>query len=98
MNMQAQSLFTKYQSLDKKQRVAFRALIQEENLTHDEVFGHLKGKEFGSKQAAEYLDVSIATFRRKVADGAIKASSVLGRNHLYLLDDLRALKRSIRKK
>lgn len=98
MSMQAQSLFTKYQSLNQEERVAFRAMMHEENLTHDEVFGHLRGKEFSSKEAAEYLNISIATFRRKVAAGAIRASSVFGKNHLYLLDELRDLKRSSRKK
>ena len=95
---QAHSLFTKYQSLDRSEQLAFRALMHEENLTHDEVFGHLKEKEFSSQDSCDYLGISIPTFRRYISKGLIKANSSLGRNHLYLLEDLHTLKQRLRKK
>lgn len=98
MATHAQSLFTQYQSLDGKQKLAFRALMHEENLTHDEVFGHLKGKEFSSQESSDYLGVSIPTLRRYIKRGLLEASTIVGRSHLYKLDDLRELKRSLRKK
>lgn len=94
----AQSLFTQYKSLDRSERLRFRELIHEENLTHEEVFGHLKDKEFCSKDSYDYLGVSEATFRRYLSRGLIKANSTLGKNHLYLLEDLRTLKKSLRNK
>jgi excisionase family DNA binding protein len=98
MNTQAQSLFTKYKTLSSNEQLAFRALMHEENLTHEEVFGHLKNKEFSSHDSCDYLGVSVPTFRRYISRGLIKAHSTLGRNHLYSLEDLRDLKQKLRSK
>jgi excisionase family DNA binding protein len=77
--------------LPKNEREKFFALLaekafpSEENFTHDEVFGHLTDAEFTAAEAADYLQVSIATFRRYVRDGKIKATSEVGTSHLYAL-------------
>ncbi|PXX77255.1 helix-turn-helix domain-containing protein [Rivihabitans pingtungensis] len=63
---------------------------------HDEVFGHLRDEEFTAAEAAEYLEISIATFRRYVHAGKITAHSSVGNAHLYLLAVLRALKQAIK--
>lgn len=98
MIKQANSLFTQYKSLNGIEKAAFRALIQEENLSTEEVFGHLKGKEFSSQDSADYLGVSIPTFRRYLANKRLSASSTIGRNHLYRLEDLRSLKKELKLK
>jgi len=98
MNTQAQSLFTKYRTLSRNEQLAFRALMHEENLTHEEVFGHLEDKEFSSHDSCDYLGVSVPTFRRYISKGLIKANSTFGRNHLYLLEDLKILKQKLRTK
>ncbi len=68
----------------------------QENFTHEQVFGDLKGASFTAKEAAEYLDVSIATFRRYVKDKKIMADSEVGSPHLYSLNALREFKKALR--
>ncbi len=92
MNLQA--LFNEYNALDKNAQKEFRALIENQNLTHDEVFDHLRGAEFHVHEALAYLGVSEATFRRLITNGEIKASSTIGRSHLYALDSLKRLKKT----
>lgn len=53
-------------------------LFQNDDLTHDQVFGHLVDDVFTAHEAAEYLEVSIATFRCHVQSGKIKPSKTLG--------------------
>jgi excisionase family DNA binding protein len=65
-------------------------------ISHEELFGHLDDEEFTAAEAAEYLDVSIPTFRRYVKAGRIKASSEVGTTHLYKLTALRELKQALK--
>jgi excisionase family DNA binding protein len=69
---------------------------QGENFTHEEVFGHLAEHEFSSQEAADYLEVSMSTFRRYVRDGKISASTEVGKNLLFATKTLKAFKRSLR--
>lgn len=97
----AQAIFHEFRKLPSSERAKFYALLAEgslrdENLSHEQVFGHLAGDEFSAADAAEYLEVSISTFRRYVADGKVKASSEIGRNQLFSTKDLKAFKRSRR--
>ena len=50
---------------------------------------------FTAAEAAEYLEVSIATFRRYVRDQKITVASAIGTTHLYSLEALRALKNAL---
>lgn len=93
----SQALYQKYQSLPDQEQSKFRALLSEENRTHEEVFGHLRGAQFNVHQAIEYLGSSEATFRRWLSEKRITASSSIGRSHLYLLEDLKQLKRAQQK-
>lgn len=68
----------------------------EENFTHDEVFGQLPNAGFAADEAADYLQVSIATFRCYVRDGKIKAASEVGNTHLYALEGLREFKNALK--
>lgn len=72
--------------------LAERAFRDEDNYSHEEVFGDLKDAYFTASEAAEYLEISIATFRRYVRDGKLSASTEVGNTHLFLLEDLRRVK------
>lgn len=71
-------------------------LFRDENSTCAQVFGHLTDAEFTAQEAAEYLEVSIATLRRYVHGGKLRPCKVVGRNQLFAAYELRALKRSLR--
>ena len=63
---------------------------------HEDVFGHLAGEEFTSQEAVEYLEVSLSTFRRLVASGRLTASSTVGRNRMFAVPTLKALKAALK--
>lgn len=92
--MNVQTLFDEYKRLDEYSKKTLRSLIGNENQTHEEVFGHLNGAEFHVHEAMDYLNVSEATFRRIIKSGALKASTSIGRSNLYLLDDLKSVKKA----
>ncbi len=64
-----------------------------DDLTHEQVFGHLDREPFSAIEAAQYLEVSLPTLRRYVQAGRIKPSQTIGRSQLFSTVDLRALKR-----
>ena len=71
-----------------------RCFFKDENLTHDQVFGELANAEFSSQEAAEYLEISIATLRRYVRKETLKPSRIVGRNQMFAAQDLKKFKRS----
>lgn len=75
--------------------LASKAFSVQENFGHAEVFGNLDDAQFSATEAAQYLEVSIATFRRYVHDGRIKACVEVGSSHLYALADLREMKQAL---
>lgn len=96
----AEAVYRAFRKLSVDERARFYTLLAEpglanDNLTHQQVFGHLAAEEFTSKEAADYLDVSIATFRRYVKARRISPSSEMGKNHLYAASELKAFKRSL---
>lgn len=76
--------------------LARKAFGDNENTSHEELFGDLEGDLFTAKEATEYLETSPATFRRYIRDGKITASKEVGRSHLYSLEDLRELKTALK--
>ena len=97
----AEQLFISLQQMPSAEREKFFALLGsrafgEDPLSHDELFGHLRDDEFTASEAADYLEVSIATFRRYVQAGKITASSEVGTSHLYPLATLRELKKALK--
>ena len=99
--MKAEDLLSEMKMMPSAERGRFFALLgmklfQEENLTHEEVFGHLANAEFTAREAAEYLEVAMATFRRYVQTGRLKPSRVVGRSQMFSAPDLKAFKRSRR--
>ncbi len=98
----AEQLFANLRQLPSTEREKFFLLLSAkafgdtEELNHEELFGHLRDEEFTAAEAADYLDVSIATFRRYVRSGKVSASSEVGNNHLYRLATLRELKNTLK--
>jgi excisionase family DNA binding protein len=97
----AEMVYKNFTQLASNERAKFFALLAEpsvqgQNFSHDQVFGHLSESEFTASEAAEYLAVSISTFRRYVASGKIIASGEMGRNQLFAAKDLKAFKRSLK--
>jgi len=96
----ATEVFQSFRTLPISERARFLLLVAEgtmqgENYTHEEVFGDLVEAEFSSQEAADYLDVSMSTFRRYVSAGKIVASSEVGRNQFYAAKFLKSFKRSL---
>ena len=71
-------------------------LFQVENFSHDQVFGHLANELFTAQEAAEYLEVSIATFRRYVRNGKLTPAQRVGRSQMFATRNLKDFKRSLR--
>ena len=99
--MTAEDMFDQVKKMPTKERVKFFSLIainafQENNFTHEQVFGHLRNDTFSAEEAAEYLEVSMPTFRRYVQSGKIKPKEVIGRSQLFGTIDLRKLKQKLR--
>jgi predicted site-specific integrase-resolvase len=63
-----------------------------QSFTHNDVFGHLKHDLFSAEEAAEFLEVSMPTFRRHVQSGQIKPAGLTGHGELFATADLRKLK------
>ena len=102
MTLTAEILITSLQRMPSSEREKFfsllskKAFADDENIDHNQLFGHLQGSEFTADEAAEYLDVSIATFRRYCKQRKIIASSIVGTSHLYSLSALRELKNALK--
>ena len=97
----AEDLLSEMKAMPPAERGRFFALLgfkffQDDNLTHEEVFGHLKDAEFSAREAAEYLEVSIATLRRYVQSGKLNPSRLVGRSQMFPARDLKVFKRSLR--
>ena len=69
----------------------------ESNLSHEQVFGHLRNATFSAEEAAEFLEVSLPTLRRYVQAGRLKPTSIIGRSQLFSSADLKLLKQKINK-
>jgi excisionase family DNA binding protein len=99
--MTAEDLLSEMKAMPSAERGRFFTLLgnkffQDDNLTREEVFGHLANAEFTAREAAEYLEVAIATLRRYVQTGRLKPSRVVGRSQIFSTRDLKAFKRSRR--
>ena len=95
----AEAVFQDFCALEINERVKFFQLLSsgvvDDNQTHEQVFGHLAGAEFTAQQAAEYLDMSISTFRRNVGAEKIQARRSVGLSNMFATADLKALKEDL---
>ncbi|WP_230414380.1 helix-turn-helix domain-containing protein [Collimonas silvisoli] len=99
--MTADELFEKLKAMPATERNRFFTMLainafRDENLTHEQVFGDLANDEFTAQEAAEYLEVSMSTFRRYVLSGKLKVNSEVGRNQMFATRDLKAFKRALK--
>lgn len=97
LSSSSQAFINQFRALPESEKTQVRSLINEQNLSHEEVFGFLREEEFTVHEATEYLGISEPTFRRAVKAGKITASSTVGRSNLYALKDLRAFKKARKK-
>lgn len=99
----AEQIFSELQRIPFVEQEKFFNLLAKRTFQHDEDCGRdelladLGAEQFTAKEAAEYLDVSSATFRRYVRGKKIEAVREIGTSHLFSLDDLRELKMAIKK-
>lgn len=94
----AEDLFYEMRRMPQGERLKFFGLLaatafREDDLSHEQLFGHLKNELFSASEAAEYLEVSMPTFRRYVHAGRITPTSIVGRSQLFSTDALRAFKK-----
>ena len=96
----AEELFATVKSMPSSERARFFSMIGanafQEDYSHEQVFEDLADAEFTASESAEYLEVSLATFRRYAQRGKIKPSRVVGRNQFFATKDLKSFKRSLR--
>jgi len=97
--MTADDLFQNLKRMPATERQRFFALLSAnafrgEDLSHEELFGHLAGDEFTAAEAAEYLEVSMSTFRRYLASGKLQPSATIGGNQLFSVADLKSFKKT----
>jgi excisionase family DNA binding protein len=95
--LSAEDMFNQVKQMPTKERIKFFSLIatnafQENSFNHEQVFGHLRNDTFSAEEAAEYLEVSMPTFRRYVQAGKISPKETIGRSQLFSTIDLRRLK------
>lgn len=97
----AEDLFVAMKSLPPTERVRFFTLLGEnafekENFSREEVFGEIVNANLTVSEAAEYLEVSVPTFRRYVQAQKIIPSHVVGRNQFFAAKKLKAFKRALK--
>jgi len=78
----ADELFAAIRNMPSTERARFFSMLganafQKEDYSHEQVFGDLENDEFTASEAAEYLEVSLPTFRRYVQSK--KISKIGGR-------------------
>ena len=99
--MTAEDLFQDLKQLPTTERQKFFVILSTnafrgDDMSHEQLFGHLTGDNFTAQEATEYLEVSMSTFRRFVASRKLNPSSTVGRNQMFAVADLKAFKKAIR--
>jgi excisionase family DNA binding protein len=94
----AENVFLQIKEMPEKERVKLFTLVvnnafrDQENFSHEEVFGHLRTELFSSEEAATYLEISLPTLRRLVQSKRLQPKQVVGRSQLFTVHDLKFLK------
>lgn len=97
----AEDLFQDLKQMPVTERQKFFVILSTnafrgEDLSHEELFGHLAGDKFTAQEAAQYLEVSMSTFRRFVVGGKLNPSSTVGRNQMFAVPELKAFKKALK--
>lgn len=99
--MTAEDLYQDLKQMPTTERQKFFLILSTnafrgDDMSHEQLFGHLIGDNFTAQEAAEYLEVSMSTFRRYVAGDRLNPSSTVGRNHMFTVADLKAFKKALK--
>lgn len=99
--MTAEDLFKDLKKMPTTERQKFFVILstnvfRDDDMSHEELFGHLASGNFTAQEASEYLEVSMSTFRRFVASGKLNPSSTVGRNQMFAVADLKAFKKALK--
>jgi hypothetical protein len=99
--MTAEALYQDLKQMPANERQKFFVILSsnafpDEDLSHEELFGHLRNDTFTARESAEYLEVSMTTFRRYVTVGKLNPSSTLGRNQMFAVPELKAFKKALK--
>ena len=99
--MTAEDLYQDLKQMPTTERQKFFLILSTnafrgDDMSHEQLFGHLTGDNFTAQESAEYLEVSMSTFRRFVASDKLKPSSTVGRNQLFAVADLKAFKKALK--
>lgn len=99
--MTAEELYLDLKRMPTAERQRFFVMLSEqafgsEDMSHEQLFGHLKNENLTAQEAAEYLEVSMTTFRRYISGGKLVPISTVGRNQLFAVPDLKAFKRALK--
>ena len=99
----AEDVFLQIKEMPEKERVKLFTLVvnnafrDQENYSHEEVFGHLRTQLFSAEEAANYLEISLPTLRRLVQSQRLKPKQIIGRSQLFGTTDLKQIKQQIKK-
>jgi len=96
--MTAEDLYQDLKLMPVTERQKFFVILstnafRDEDMSHEQLFGHLADDKFTAQEAIEYLDVSMSTFRRYVTAGKLNPTSSIGRNQMFAVTDLKRLKK-----
>lgn len=99
--MTAEELFQDLKQMPPTERQKFFVILSAnafrgDDMSHEQLFGHLTEDNFTAQEATEYLEVSMSTFRRFVASGKLNPSSTVGRNQMFAVADLKAFKKALK--
>lgn len=99
--MTAEDLFKSLKQMPTTERQKFFGILsmnvfRDEDMSHEQLFGHLAEDEFTAAQAAEYLEVSMSTFRRYIASARLSPSSTVGRSQMFKVPELKAFKKALK--
>lgn len=99
--MTAEDLFRDLRQMPTTERQKFFVILSAnafrgDDMSHEQLFGHLGEDNFTAQEAAEYLEVSMSTFRRFVAGGKLNPGSTVGRNQMFAVADLKAFKKALK--
>ena len=99
--MTAEDLYQDLKKMPTTERQKFFVILStkafgNDDMSHEQLFGHLASDNFTAQEAAEYLEVSMSTFRRFVASNKLKASLTVGRNQMFAVADLKVFKKALR--
>lgn len=98
----AEQIFSELQKIPFAEQEKFFGLLakkvfHDDDINHNELLGDLEESLLTAKEAADYLDVSLATLRRYIRDKKINSERKIGTNHLFSIDELRDFKLALMK-